>query len=108
MTKDKTSCLHPIDWRYGSEEMRQLFSREKRLELLLKVEAAIAYAHAIVGDIPKKAAEEIEKKASTKFVTLERVAEIEREISHDIASVVRAFAEQVGEFGAYIHLGATS
>jgi len=108
MTKDKTSCLHPIDWRYGSEEMRQLFSREKRLELLLKVEAAIAYAHAIVGDIPKKAAEEIEKKASTKFVTLKRVAEIEREISHDIASVVRAFAEQVGEFGAYIHLGATS
>ena len=107
MTK-KSKCLHPIDWRYGSEEMRYLFSREKRLELLLKVESAIAYGHAMVGDIPKKAAEEIEKKASLKFVKLERVDEIEKEIYHDIASVVRAFAEQCGDYGRYIHLGATS
>ncbi|HUT80147.1 MAG TPA: adenylosuccinate lyase [Candidatus Bathyarchaeia archaeon] len=108
MTTKKSNCLHPIDWRYGSEEMRYIFSREKRLELLLKVEAAIAFGHAMVGDIPKKAAEEIEKKASLDFVSLERVDEIEREIYHDIASVVRAFAEQCGEYGRYIHLGATS
>ena len=57
MTTKKSRCLHPVDWRYGSEEMRFLFSREKRLELLLKVEAAIAYGHAMVGNIPKKAAE---------------------------------------------------
>ena len=50
MTKKKSSCLHPIDWRYGSKEMRDVFSREKRLELLLKVEAAIAYGHAMVGN----------------------------------------------------------
>ncbi len=108
MTKKKSSCLHPIDWRYGSEEMRDIFSREKRLELLLKVEAAIAYGHAMVGNIPKKAAEEIEKKASLKYVKIKRVDEIESEISHDIASVVRAFAEQCGEYGRFIHLGATS
>ncbi|MHA1368040.1 MAG: adenylosuccinate lyase, partial [Candidatus Heimdallarchaeota archaeon] len=74
--------------------MRALFSREKRLELLLQVEAAIAHGHAMVGNIPKEAAVEIEKKASVKYVTLERVDEIEKEIYHDIASVVRAFAEQ--------------
>jgi adenylosuccinate lyase len=108
MVKDESWSLHPIDWRYGSHEMRTLFSREKRLELLLKVEAAIAYAHAKVGNIPIEAAEEIENKASTKYVTLERVDEIEKEISHDIASVVRAFAEQTGEYGRFIHLGATS
>ena len=108
MSKKKSSCLHPIDWRYGSQEMRYLFSREKRLNLLLKVEAAIAYGHAMVGNIPKKAAEEIGKKASIEFVTLERADEIEREISHDIASIVRAFVEQTGEYGRFIHLGATS
>lgn len=108
MSKKKSSCLHPIDWRYGSEEMRCLFSREKRLEIMLKVETAIAYGHAIVGNIPKKAAEEIEKKASLKYVTLARVDEIESEIVHDIASVVRAFAEQCGEYGRFIHIGATS
>ncbi|MHA1154628.1 MAG: adenylosuccinate lyase [Candidatus Heimdallarchaeota archaeon] len=108
MTKKKSTCLHPIDWRYGSKEMRYVFSREKRLELLLKVEAAIAYGHAMVGNIPKKAAEEIEKKASLEFVTLERVDEIEKEIYHDIVSFIRAFTEQCGEYGRYIHLGATS
>ncbi len=108
MTNKKSSCLHPIDWRYGSPEMRALFSRERRLELLLKVEAAIAHGHAIVGNIPKEAAEEIEKKASIKYVKLKRVDEIEKEIYHDIASVVRAFVEQTGEFGRFIHLGATS
>ncbi|NHK31948.1 MAG: adenylosuccinate lyase [Asgard group archaeon] len=108
MSKKKSSCLHPIDWRYGSEEMRYLFSREKRLEIMLKVEAAIAYGHAMVGNIPKKAAEEIEKKASLKYVKLSQVDEIEREIVHDIASVVRAFAEQCGENGRFIHMGATS
>lgn len=108
MAKKKSDCLHPIDWRYGSEEMRKIFSRTNRLELLLKVEAAIAHAHAMVGNIPKKAAEEIEKKASAKYVKLKRVDEIEKEIYHDIASVIRAFAEQCGEYGRYIHLGATS
>ena len=108
MAKKKSSCLHPIDWRYGSPEMRAIFSREKRLELLLQVEAAIAHGHAMVGNIPKEAAIEIEKKASVKYVTLERVDEIEKEIYHDIASVVRAFAEQAGEYGRFIHLGATS
>ncbi|MBD3191968.1 MAG: adenylosuccinate lyase [Candidatus Heimdallarchaeota archaeon] len=108
MTHKKSDCLHPINWRYGSQEMRDLFSREKRLELLLKVEAAIASAHAAVGNIPKEAAKEIENKASLEFVKLERVDEIEREISHDIASIVRAFSEQCGEYGRYIHLGATS
>ncbi len=108
MTKKKSPCLHPIDWRYGSKEMRNIFSREKRLELLLKVEAAIAHGHAMVGNIPKEAAEEIEKKASLKFVTLERVDEIEKEIYHDIVSFIRAFSEQCGDFGRYIHLGATS
>ncbi|MFW9921996.1 MAG: adenylosuccinate lyase [Candidatus Thorarchaeota archaeon] len=108
MVDEKIECLHPIDWRYGGKEMRYLFSREKRLELLLKVEAAIAYAHGMVGNIPKKAAEEISKKASLEFVKIERVNEIEKEIYHDIVSVVRAFAEQCGEYGRYIHLGATS
>ncbi|MEA2070584.1 MAG: adenylosuccinate lyase [Asgard group archaeon] len=108
MPKNKSNCLHPIDWRYGSKEMKQLFSREKQLELRLKVEAAIAHAHAQVGNIPKKAAEEINKKATIEYVKINRIDEIEEEITHDIASMVRALAEQCGEYGQYIHLGATS
>jgi adenylosuccinate lyase len=42
-------------------------------------------------------------------VTNERVAEIEKETNHDIASIVKALAEVCdGEAGEYVHFGATS
>ena len=55
-----------------------------------------------------KDAEKIAAMASTKYVKVERVKAIEKEIKHDIASLVRALAEQCGPSGAYVHLGATS
>ncbi len=99
----------PIDTgRYGSPEMRRIFDEEKRLERMLEVEAALAWAHGQVGDIPKRDAAKIVEKASTKFVKLKRVKEIEDEIRHDVMALVRALAEVCGPSGAYVHLGATS
>jgi adenylosuccinate lyase len=99
----------PIDTgRYGTREMLAIFDEENRLQRLLDVEAALAWAHSEVGNIPQKDAEKIIKVASVKHVKLGRVKEIEREIKHDIMSVVRALAEACGSSGAYVHLGATS
>ena len=75
---------------------------------MLDVEAALVWAHAEVGEIPKGDAEKIMEMASTKYVKLARVKEIEREIKHDVAALVRALAEVCGSSGAYVHLGATS
>jgi len=75
---------------------------------MLDVEAALAWAHGEVGNIPKADAQRIAEKASTNYVKLERVKEIEKDIRHDIMSLVRALAEVCGESGAYVHLGATS
>ena len=72
-------AIHPIDYRYGSEEMRRIFEEESKLQKLLEVEAALARAHAKLGNIPEEAAKEISKKASTKYVKLKRVKEIEEE-----------------------------
>ena len=94
--------------RYGTQEMLTIFDEENRLQRLLDVEAALAWAHSEVGNIPRKDAETIIKMASAKHVKLGRVKEIEREIKHDIMSVVRALAETCGPSGAYVHLGATS
>ena len=102
------SSVHPIDFRYGSEVMRGVFSQENKLELMLRVEGALAKAHAELGEIPKTAMKVIVKKASTNFVKLKRVEEIEKEIQHDVMSMVRALSEQCGEAGKYVHLGATS
>jgi len=99
----------PIDTsRYGTEEMKKIFEEENRLQRMLDVEAALAWAHAQVGNISQKDAETIMKKASTQHVRLKRVKAIEREIVHDVASIVRALVEQSGSSGAYVHLGATS
>ncbi|MGD0449717.1 MAG: adenylosuccinate lyase [Candidatus Bathyarchaeia archaeon] len=99
----------PIDTgRYGTPEMLKIFEEEARLQKLLDVEAALALAHAEVGNIPAKDAEKIAAMANTKYVKVERVKAIEKEIKHDIASLVRVLSEVSGSSGAYVHLGATS
>lgn len=99
----------PIDTgRYGTPEMLKVFEQEARVQKLLDVEAALAWAHAEVGNIPKADAQKIEAMASTKYVKLERVKAIEKEIKHDIASLVRALSELCKSSGAYVHLGSTS
>lgn len=101
--------VHPIEYRYGSREMRRIFDRETWLEYMLMVEAALADAHAAIGNIPREAAEAIKSKASTKFVKLDRVNELEAITRHEVVAVVKALAEAVGEpYGGYVHLGATS
>jgi adenylosuccinate lyase len=101
--------ITPIDTgRYGTPEMLKIFEEEARVQKLLDVEAALALAHAEVGNIPKADAQKIAEKATTKFVKVDRIKAIEKEIKHDIASLVRALSEQCGESGAYVHLGATS
>lgn len=101
--------ITPIDTgRYGTPEMLKIFEEETRVQKLLDVEAALALAHAEVGNISKKDAEKIASMASTKYVKVERVKAIEKEIKHDIASLVRALSEVCGSSGAYVHLGATS
>jgi adenylosuccinate lyase len=88
--------------------MRNIFDEENRLQKMLDVEAALAWAHSQVCNIPKKNAQKIVEKASTKYVKLTRVKEIEKEIRHDVMALVRALAEVCGKSGEYVHLGATS
>ncbi len=99
----------PIDTgRYGTPEMKAIFEEENRLQKMLDVEAALAWAHAEVGNVQKKDAQRISEVANIKRVKLSRVKEIETQIKHDVTSVVRALSEAAGSSGAYVHLGATS
>jgi adenylosuccinate lyase len=88
--------------------MRRVFEEETHVQKMLDVEAALAMAHAEVGNIPRKHAEKIAAIASVKRVKLDRIKAIEKEIKHDVAALVRALAEACGPSGAYVHLGATS
>jgi len=99
-------AIHPIEFRYGTAEMKQVWSEESKLIKLLQVEAALARAEADIGMIPGDAANTIA--AAVDSVKLERVNEIEDEIHHDMMAVVMAMSEQCGAAGKWVHFGATS
>ena len=101
--------LCPIDYRYGRPKMKAIFEEEARLQRLLDVEAALARAEAKAGLIPAAAAKAIGDHATTREVTVSRVAELEKETRHDIMAVVLGLTEASGpEAGRYVHFGATS
>jgi adenylosuccinate lyase len=99
-------AIHPIEFRYGTPEMRKIWSEEQRFSSIVTVEIALARAEAIHGLIPRESAEEIARGATE--ATLERAKEIEGDIGHDMMAIVRAITERTGEAGRWVHYGATS
>ncbi|MEA1944174.1 MAG: adenylosuccinate lyase [Euryarchaeota archaeon] len=99
-------AIHPIEYRYGTEEMKQVWSEETRLRKLLYVESALARAESDVGLILAEDAGVIAE--SIDQVSLSRVKEIEDEIHHDVMALVLAISEQCGDSGRWVHFGATS
>ncbi|SFM83266.1 adenylosuccinate lyase [Methanolobus profundi] len=100
-------AIHPIEYRYGTDEMKFVWSEANRLEKIMKAEAALARAEADIGLIPKEAADIIENSIGS--VELERVKAIEDEIHHDMMAVVLAISEKCEENAdKWVHFGATS
>jgi adenylosuccinate lyase len=99
-------AVHPIEERYGTTEMRAVWSEKNRFPCIVKAEVALAQAEARHGMIPRAAAEEIAGKAHN--ASLERAKEIEAEISHDMMAIVKSISEVTGDSGRWVHYGATS
>jgi adenylosuccinate lyase len=99
-------AVHPIEERYGTKEMRAVWSEKNRFSCIVSAEVALAKAEAHHGMIPAAAAVEISEKAHN--ASLERAKEIELEISHDMMAIVKAISEVTGESGRWVHYGATS
>ncbi|MGP8077751.1 MAG: adenylosuccinate lyase [Thermoplasmata archaeon] len=108
MTSDSSSLFCPLEFRYGREEVRELFSRASRLRRALRVEAALAAAQADLGLVPKADAVAIGRAATLEHVRIERVDEIERSTRHDVMAMSLALAEAAGASGRWVHYGATS
>lgn len=100
--------VSPIEYRYGREETKAIFSEESRLLYMLKVEAAITRAEEEFGLVPRGTAEMVERAALSGRVTLEKVKAVEAETGHDIMALTRVLSQEAGEAGRYVHLGATS
>jgi adenylosuccinate lyase len=99
-------AVHPIEERYGTKEMRAIWSETNRFSAVVSAEVALARAEAHHGMIPAAAAIEIDRHAHN--ASLERAKAIELEISHDMMAIVKAISEVCGESGRWVHYGATS
>jgi adenylosuccinate lyase len=96
----------PFSWRYGSEDMRRLWSEEHRRRLWRRIWVALAEAQADAGLVTPEQVADL--RAHQDDVDLARASEIEAEIGHDVMAEVRTYAEQCPTGGGIIHLGATS
>jgi adenylosuccinate lyase len=99
----------PLDTgRYGSTEMRALFTDTARYAAFIRIEGALAEVQGWMGVIPLEAAQAISVRAASYAPDLEAVARIERVSRHEVFAVVQAFAAECGANGRYVHFGATS
>ena len=98
--------VSPFTWRYGSQEMRRLWSEEHRRRLMRRVWVALARAQAEAGLVRPEQVADLE--AHQEEIDLERAAEIEARVRHDVVAELRTFAEQCPLGGPILHLGATS
>ena len=98
--------LSPLTWRYGSDEMRRVWSEAEKRRQLRRFWVALAEAQQEAGLVTAEQAAEL--RAHQDDIDIARASEIEREIRHDLMAEIRTFAEQCPVGGAIIHLGATS
>ena len=98
----------PLDYRYGCDDFKDIWSEEGRHARQLEVERALVWAHWQSGRVSESDYRRIEDIAKPDRTTKERVREIEAETRHDIMALTKAMAEAAGEAGWCIHLGATS
>ncbi|MBL7063103.1 MAG: adenylosuccinate lyase [Anaerolineae bacterium] len=98
--------LSPFTWRYGSEEMRHVWSEEHKRQLWRRVWVALATVQHQAGLVTAEQLADL--RAHEADVDLARAAETEAEIRHDLMAELCTFAEQCPIGGPVLHLGATS
>jgi adenylosuccinate lyase len=103
---DHETYLSPLTWRYGSEEMRHIWSMAYKRRLWRRIWVALAEAQANFGLVTSEQVADLRVHADE--VDIERAHEIEAETRHDLMAEVRVYAEQCPVGGGIIHLGATS
>ena len=106
MTLNYETYLSPYTWRYGSHEMRKIWSEVNKRVLWRKLWVTLAEVQAEFGQLlPDQVAD---LRAHMDRVDLPRSLEIEAQIQHDLIAELKAFAEQCPLGGGILHLGATS
>jgi adenylosuccinate lyase len=85
--------------------MRKIWSDERKFEIWLEIEVLACEAMAQLGQIPKRDAAEIRKRAR---FSIPEILEIEKRTNHDVIAFLENVADSVGPAARWIHQGLTS
>ncbi|MBI3666708.1 MAG: adenylosuccinate lyase, partial [Acidobacteria bacterium] len=96
--------------RYTRPEMGRIWSDQNKFQTWLQVELAATQALAEMGEVPPEAAEALTRHAA---FDVARIAEIERDVKHDVIAFTTSVAEKMaaagaGEASRWLHYGLTS
>src|SRR5690606_2537472 len=101
------SYQNPLVERYASREMSRIFSPAYKFSTWRRLWLALAEAQHELGlEIPESALRAMRERLDV--IDLDRAAELERRLRHDVMAHVHHFGEVAPEARAIIHLGATS
>lgn len=103
---DLTEYQSPFSWRYGSKAMRQIWSEHNKRVIWRRIWVALAEVQSRYGLVSQD--QVVELKTHMFDIDLQRSAEIEAEIQHDLMAELKTFSGQCPNGGRILHLGATS
>jgi adenylosuccinate lyase len=98
--------LSPFSWRYGSPEMRHIWSEVHKRKTWRRVWVALAEAQAAFGLVTAEQAADLHTHADD--IDIAAAHRAEEKLRHDLMAEIHVFAAQCPIGGGIIHLGATS
>ena len=104
---DNRTYETPLNSRYASDEMKFLFSSQKKFSTWRRLWVALAEAERELGlEISQQQIDEM--KAHVEDIDFEKAAEYEGKFRHDVMAHVHTYGECCPTARPIIHLGATS
>lgn len=94
---------------WSTDELRDIFSEENRIQKWLDFEAALAEAQAELGIIPEAAAREIRAQAKISNIDIGQMSAEIRRIKHSLVPALKQLQARCGpDHGEWVHYGATT
>ena len=98
--------LSPYSWRYGSKEMRHIWSEVYKRRMWRTIWVILAEVQSEFGLVSVEQVADLREHVTN--VDLPRAFALEKQIHHDLMAELKTFAESAPLGGGALHLGATS
>ena len=103
---DFSTYASPFSWRYGSAEMRAIWSEVNKRKIWRQIWVALAEVQSEFGLVTPEQVADL--RAHAQDIDMPRASQIEAEIHHDVMAEIMTFAAQCPLGGGILHLGMTS